>query len=174
MMMFPKKASRTQEISVEEYRKMVENGAIKFPKKSKMQPGKSKTMKAEVPEAALQKYANDAIELKRWDYIRFDNWFMTWMKLNAPAHVQAHFFSQVGGKLPDNLILVHLGKGHFLGTKLELKTQDKKGRAVGKLHGRQKHFALTEDWPIARSPEQINAVLEEIEKLEGKIREIMK
>jgi hypothetical protein len=85
--MFPKKASRTQEISVEEYRKMVENGAIKFPKKSKMQPGKSKTMKAEVPEASLQKYANDAIELKRWDYIRFDNWFMTWMKLNAPAHV---------------------------------------------------------------------------------------
>jgi hypothetical protein len=142
----------------------IEECKLAYPKKSWFQPDKSKTMKAEIPEKALQTYANDAITLRRWSYIRFSSALMGWLKRNAPEWVQRAFFVNVGGKLPDNLILAQVAPGIFLGVKLELKTQDKQGRAVGKLHGKQRRYAEAEGWYIARSPEQINAVLDDIEK----------
>lgn len=172
MLAFPKKAPIKNRMSVEEYREMINNNPGMIPKKSMLSPERSKTMKAEMPESALQKYANDAIELKKWDYIRFDDWFMTWMRLNAPIHVQKHFFSQIGGKMADNFIKIELGGGQFYCVQLELKTQDKKGRAVGQLHGKQKRFAQAEGWMIARSPEQINKALEKIEKIAEKIKNL--
>ena len=151
---------------------MVESGAIAIPKKSKLQPGKSKTMKAVCPESALQVAANQLIELKRWAYVRFEDWFLHWMRLKAPAHVGKHFFDQWGGKMPDNLILVELGEGFFLGCKMELKTEDKKGRAVGQLHGKQKSYANTEGWQIARNTRQIEEILQRIENYAEKIKNI--
>lgn len=168
-MMFPKKTQSKNEMSVDEYRKAVESGTIAFPKKSKLQPGKSKTMKAVCPESALQVAANDLINLKRWAFIRFDNWFLGWMRRQEMKY-QKHFFDQVGGKLPDNLILVELGEGFFLGCKMELKTEDSKGRAVGQLHGKQKHYALKEGWQIARNTKQIEEILQRIENYAEKIK----
>ena len=169
-MMFPKKTVKT-EITVDEYRSMVASGAIKFPKKSKLQPGRSKSGKAVCPESSLQVAANDLIEVKRWNYIRFENWFMGWMRRQEFKY-QKHFFSQIAGKMPDNLILVELGNGFFLGCKLELKTEDSKGKAVGQLHGKQKTYALAEGWPIARNVKQIEEVLQKIENYVGKIKNI--
>ena len=126
-------------------------------------------MKAVCPESSLQKAANKLIDLKHWAYVRFEDWFLRWIKLNAPSHVAAHFFTQVGGKMPDNLILVELGEGYFLGCKMELKTEDSKGRAVGRLHGKQKKYAESEGWPIARNAKQIEEVLEKIEVFHKKI-----
>jgi hypothetical protein len=141
-----------------------------YPKAKWLQPAKSPTMRPECPEAALQTYANDAITLRRWAYIRFDSRLMWWLKANAPGWIQGLFFSQVAGKLPDNVILVPLSPGKFLAVKLELKTQDKKGRSVGRLHGKQRHYAEVEGWYIARSPEQIDAVLDEVQAEAEKIK----
>jgi hypothetical protein len=156
-----------QTMTVEEYRNKYPTS---IPKKAWFQPKKSTTMKVEGPESALQKYANDAITLRGWTYIRFETALLGWIKRNAPGWVQGSFFHQVAGKLPDNFLLIPLGGGCFFGVKLELKTQDKKGRAVGKLHGRQKKYAEAEGWYIARSPEQIKSVLDEIEKKVQKIK----
>lgn len=170
-MMFPKKVKPKNVMSVDEYNAAVKAGNIAFPKKSLLQQGKSKTMKAVCPESALQVAANDLINLKRWAFIRFDNWFLGWMRRQEIKY-QKHFFDQVGGKLPDNLILVELGEGFFLGCKMELKTEDSKGRAVGKLHGKQKHYALKEGWQIARNTRQIEEILQRIENYAEKIKNI--
>lgn len=170
-MMFPKKVRPKNEMTVEEYQKAVKEGTVAFPKKSKLQPGKSKTMKAVCPESALQVAANDLISLKRWAFIRFENWFMWWMRKQEIKY-QKHFFDQVGGKLPDNLILVELGEGFFLGCKMELKTEDSKGRAVGQLHGKQKHYANAEGWQIARNTKQIEEILQDIEDRAEKIKKL--
>jgi len=151
----------------------IEECKMAHPKAKWFQPANSPTMKAECPEKALQVYANDAITLRRWSYIRFSSALMGWLKRCSPDWVQRAFFKQVAGKMPDNLVLVPLGKGRFFAEKVELKTQDKKGRAVGKLHGKQKIYAQAEEWPIARSPEQINAVLDDIEKTVEKIKAIL-
>lgn len=137
-----------------------------FPKSKWFQPAESPSTKAEIPENLLQDYANEAITLKSWTYIRFHTALLGWIKNNpaVPQWVRKCFFSQVAGKLPDNLIMAQVAPGMFLACKMELKTQDSKGRAVGKTHGKQKHYAEAEEWYIARSPEQINKVLEEIQK----------
>lgn len=119
----------------------------------------------------MQKAANELITLKNWAFIRFDDWFLRYMRIIAPAHVGKHFFDQWGGKMPDNVILLELGEGFFLGCKLELKTEDSKGRAVGQLHGKQKHYANAEGWQIARNTRQVEEVLVKIEKIHAEIKE---
>jgi hypothetical protein len=163
MMMFPKHKERSlNQMTVDEFK-------LAYPKKKWSQPQRSKTMQAECSEDNLQSYANDAIALRHWAYLRFPNRFMSWMKLNTPPWIQVVFFGQIGGRMPDNFIFAPLGDGLFLGLKLELKTQDKKGRTVGRTHGKQKRYAESEGWPIARSPEQIET---ELDKFEKKVEEI--
>jgi hypothetical protein len=161
--MFPKHKQPLNQMTVDEFK-------LAYPKKKWSKPERSKTGKAECSEDNLQNYANDAITLRQWAYLRFPNRFMAWMKLNTPPWIQAVFFGQVGGKMPDNFILAPLGNGLFIGLKLELKTQDKKGRAVGKTRGKQKHYAESEGWPIARSPEQINTELDKFETILKKMK----
>lgn len=151
----------------------VPTGAMVFPKKSWGQPEPSKTMKAECSESQLQGYLNDLLELKKWQYLRFPDAFLAWMKMNTPAWIQKVFFGQIGGRMPDNFIYLPLGNGTFLSLKLELKTQDKQGRAVGRTHGKQKNYAEAEEWPIARSPEQINAELDRFEKIFEKVKKYL-
>jgi hypothetical protein len=166
-MMFPKHKERpSNEMTIDEFK-------MAYPKKKWSQPERSNTMKAECSESQLQTYLNELLELKGWQYLRFPDGFLRWMKLNAPSWIQAIFFHQIGGRMPDNLILLPLKKGMFLTLKLELKTQDKKGRAVGRTHGKQKRYAEFEEWPIARSPEQINTELDKLENILQKIKIII-
>jgi hypothetical protein len=148
-------------------------GAMMFPKRKWGQPEPSKTMKAECSESQLQGYLNDLLELKKWSYLRFPDAFLSWIKLQTPPWIQKVFFSQIGGRMPDNFIFLPIGKGLFLALKLELKTQDKKGRVVGRTHGKQKNFAEQEGWPIARSPEQINAELDRLEIIFEKTKKFL-
>lgn len=171
-MQFPKKAPKKADISIDDYKAMLKCNPNMIPKKSMLQPKQSKTMRSVLPESALQKVANELIELKRWWFIRFENWFLYWMRQQEPKY-QKHFFGQVAGKLPDNLIMVELGKGMFLGVKMELKTEDAKGKAVGKLHGKQKRYAEKEDWIICRNTNEIVAALEQIECVAEKIRKVI-
>jgi hypothetical protein len=144
-----------------------------FPKAKWNLPEKSKTMKAEMPESALQSFANEAILLRGWQYIRFPSVLMGWIYRTAPEWAKRQFFSQVAGKMPDSTVIVPIGKGLFVGMKLELKTQDKDGRAVGKLHGKQKYYAKQDEWIIARSPEQISEALDKLSLLIEKIKAIL-
>lgn len=144
-----------------------------FPKKKWFGEVISPTGKALVPEESLQKYANEALWLRHWSYIRFPNYLLYWMKHNAPKLIRIMFFQQVAGKLPDNTVMVQVAPGCFLAVKVELKTADSKGRAVGKLHGKQKTYAKAEEWFIARTPEQINAVLNKIGVMAEKVREAL-
>lgn len=170
-MLFPKKAPKKVDISVEEYREMIAKNPKMIPKKSNLNTPKSKTMKSMVSEDMLQKATNDLIELKRWWFIRFENWFLRWMRHEAPVQYSKHFFGQVAGKFPDNLIMVELGHGMFLSVKLELKTEDAKGRAVGKLHGKQKKYAEKEGWFIARNTREVERILSKIEYVSDELKD---
>jgi hypothetical protein len=131
-----------------------------FPKKSWSQPAKSKTMKAECPESALQEAAEQYLKLKRIKFFHIADGFFRWIKMKAPPGVQKWFFGMFGGQ-PDCICNITLGNGYALTLLLELKTQDSKGRAVGKLHGKQKHEA--DDWKVCRSTDSI---IDEINKFE--------
>jgi hypothetical protein len=146
-----------------------------FPKAKWVGKTASKTGKAVIPENSLQSFANEAIAWRKWIYVRFHNKLLWWIKTNehVPEWVKALFFGQVAGKMPDNLIMVQVGPGCFLSFKLELKTQDSQGRAVGKLHGKQKTYALEEKWFIARSPEQITEVLDKIQHLSERVKKCL-
>jgi hypothetical protein len=139
-----------------------------IPKKKWSEPVKSTTMKPEMPEYYLQAFADDYIYWKKYKNIRIPDSFFRWIKMNAPARVQKWFFWLFGG-FPDNLILIPMGK-YMLAIPMELKTQDAQGRAVGALHGKQKHNARDEHWLIARSTDQIQNIVDDAEKA---MKEIM-
>jgi hypothetical protein len=142
-----------------------------FPKKSWGQPPRSKTMKAEIPEEAIQAAVEDYIEMRGVDHIRIPDSFFRWVKMNAPKHIQAWFFGMFGGR-PDDTILVPLGDGYHLALCLELKTQDKQGRAVGTFHGKQKHNK--ENWMVCRDPgAAILAIKNFIEVAEAMKKKVM-
>jgi hypothetical protein len=128
-----------------------------FPKRKWIEPDVSPTMKPEMAEEFLQSFADQYLFWKKYKNIRIPDSFFRWIKMNAPARVQKWFFWLFGG-FPDNLILIPIGR-YMLAVPLELKTQDAQGRAVGKLHGKQKHNARDEHWIIARSTDQIQVVV---------------
>lgn len=142
-----------------------------FPKNSWFQPPRSRSGKVLVSEDNLQKYANQSIFLRKWTFIRFSSKLLWWIKRNpaVPEWVRCLFFDQVAGKLPDNLVMVQVAPGCFLSVKMELKTQDVNGNAVGRTHGKQKRYAESEQWFIARSPEQIENVLDKIKVMAERV-----
>ena len=169
MKMIPKKTPKKQVMSIEDYQEFIKVFPNAIPKKKWKEPARSKTMKAEVPESALQKYADEILELKKYRSLRFPDGFLGWIKLKAPLHIKKIFFSIWGGR-PDNTFMIPLGSGYYLAVPMELKTQDKKGRAVGRLHGKQINNARNEEWFIARSVDQINDVIKRAEETALKIR----
>jgi hypothetical protein len=170
MLKFPKVAPKKKELSVEEYRELIKSNPLALPKNKFKNllsgngdtPIKSKSKKAIVPESALQKTCNEMIAAYGFQFIRFEDSFLSWISINAPIHIKKMFFAQVGGKFPDAIIMEPIGDGFFLAAKLELKTEDAKGRAVGELHGKQKRTARAEEWMIARNPRQIENALQTI------------
>jgi len=121
---------------------------------------------AECPESAIQQAVNEYLELRGIWNIRFEQYVMGAIMASRSLHasVKKEFARQVGGKLSDNLVCFPVGPGLFLCTKLELKTRDKKGRPVGRTHGKQKHYATVEKWPIARSTEEAVAEILKAER----------
>jgi hypothetical protein len=142
-----------------------------LPKKKWLQAVVSPTGKAECSEDDLQVFADEFYELKRIKNIRIPNAVFRWLKMNASAHIQKWFFGLFGG-WPDTLLLLPCGK-YMLAVPIELKTQDKKGRPIGMLHGKQKHNSEYENWIIARSPEQIQAAVAQAEADCEKIKNIL-
>jgi hypothetical protein len=138
-----------------------EKNMMSFPKKKWSQPKESPTMKAEIPEESLQIFADEYYTIKRIRFIRIPDFFFRWMNVKAPIGVRKFFCGMFGG-YPDNLLLLPIGK-YMLAVPIELKTQDAKGRAVGKLHGKQKHNAEEQNWIIARNQEQIMEATEKAE-----------
>jgi hypothetical protein len=135
-----------------------------FPKKSWSDSKKSKSMVAEMPEEAIQAAVDTYIEMRGLDCIRIPDAFFRWCKMNLPAGMQKWFFGMLGGR-PDNTILIPIGRGVHLTLCLELKTQDKQGRSVGKFHGKQKRNK--EDWLICRDPDSaILAIKKFVEEAE--------
>ena len=141
-----------------------------FPKAKWKQQPVSKTMKAEIPEASLQIFADEYYAIKRIRSIRIPDGIFRWVKMNASAGIQKWFFGMLGG-MPDNLLLLPLGK-YMLAVSIELKTEDKKGRSVGSLHGKQKHNAEEQNWIIARNQQQIMDATEQAEMDAEKIRKL--
>jgi hypothetical protein len=123
-----------------------------FPKKKWSQPqGESGTVN--VPESEIQAFADDLLACKpHIRNIRIPDSFFRWVKMNAPQHIQKWFCGMFAGQ-PDNTMLIPIGSGYSLAMEMELKTQDAKGRAVGKLHGKQKHHE--KDWRICRSTQEV-------------------
>jgi hypothetical protein len=139
-----------------------EGRMLMFPKKKHLQPEVSKSMKAEIPEESLQIFADEYYQIKRIRYIRIPDGIFRWLKIKAPAGVQRWFFGMFGG-YADNTLLIPIGK-YLLAVPIELKTEDKKGRAVGALHGKQKNRAEEQNWIIARNQQQIIDATERAEK----------
>ena len=135
---------------------------LSFPKKKHLQPEVSKSMKAIIPEASLQIFADDYYQLKRIRYIRIPDGIFRWIAVNASEGIKKWFRWTFGG-MPDNLLLLPLGK-YLLAIPIELKTEDKKGRAVGTLHGKQKSRSEEQNWIIARNQQQIMDATEQAEK----------
>lgn len=141
---------------------------LPFAKKAWKEPARSKTMRAEVPEAELQEYLDALLEDRGIKQIRIPDGIFRWVKMNTPSKFQYWFFGLFGG-WPDSLVMLPMGK-YLLAVPVELKTQDKKGRMVGKLHGKQKGNARSGGWTIARSKGAIKMVIDSAEDDARKIK----
>lgn len=154
----------------------VDYSSFALPKKKWLNPEKSKTMKAECPEDKLQKFANEYLDTFRIKYFRISDDMWTGLKLVCTGKfiwLFKKFGDMFGGRLPDNLVYVPLGEKYWLVMPMEIKTQDKKGRAVGKLHGKQKNNAVNDNWVTVRSPEQIQEACKNLIKDSEKIKRIL-
>jgi hypothetical protein len=120
-----------------------------YPKKKWIET-QSRSKKSEMPEEAIQAAVDEYLEMRGVDYIRIPDSFFRWGKMNLPVGIWKWFANMFGGR-PDDTILVPMGRGIHLALCLELKTQDKQGRAVGGFHGKQKRNS--EDWLVKRSPD---------------------
>jgi hypothetical protein len=141
-----------------------------FPKKRWSQPDESKTMVAECPESLMQGAVDEYLALKRLKYYRIPDGFFRWIKMKAPAGIQKWFFGMFGGQ-PDNTVIIPLGDGLALALLLELKTQDSKGRAIGKLHGKQKWEG--EEWKVCRSVDEAIKEIDKFEKIAEEYKKLL-
>jgi len=139
------------------------------PKKKWSQPERSKTMVAEVPENLIQGAVDDYLALKRIKFYRIPDGFFRWIKMKAPIGVQKWFFGMFGGQ-PDNICIIPIGNGLALALLLEIKTQDSKGRAVGRTHGKQKVEA--DHWVICRSVDEAIKTIDAFEKEAERTRDL--
>ena len=143
---------------------------MQFPKKKWSRPD-SPTGRPEVPESEIQAFADELLEYKKHiRSIRVPDSFFRWVKMNVPPHIQIWFFGMFGGR-PDNTLLIPIGNGYSLALEMELKTQDAKGRAVGKLHGKQKRHEG--QWRICRSTQEVERAIAELETMVDKIKPIV-
>lgn len=132
---------------------------------------KKKWQKAPLPaikisEAEIQDQLNDMLDAYGIEYIRIPDGMWRWVMAAAPAGIQAYFKKTFQG-IPDNICFLPLDDKYYLAIKLELKTQ------TGKLHGKQKQFARTENWIISRSTDDNIKVINDFLEKAKSIRKVI-
>lgn len=137
---------------------------MKFPKKKWSEPEVAPRNQPEIEEDLLQRFADEYMDTCRIKRFRFTDKMWAGLKLltnNKPKWqwLLIQFRLAFGGKMPDCMIYERMSDRYSMMFPLELKTQDNKGRQIGKLHGRQKVFGKDDGWTIARSPENIESEL---------------
>jgi hypothetical protein len=146
---------------------------VKFPKRKWSAPKRGS--KPECPEALLQKQAEEELQLRGIQYMRIDDGFWRWLhmaasQLSAGRHLR--WFRWMFGGWPDLTCFIPIkGKPYSLCLHLELKTQDEKGRAVGRLHGRQKTQSRRLPWQVSRSSRQTDEILLEFIRFSEEVSE---
>ena len=144
--------------------------SVVFPKKKWSQPEKSRTMVAECPEDLMQGAVDEYLQLKRIKFYRIPDSFWRWIAMKAPPSIQKWFRGMFGGQ-PDNTCIIPIGDGLAIALLLEIKTQDLKGRAVGRTHGKQKHEE--EHWKICHSIDQAIAEIDKFEHAAEKLKKVV-
>lgn len=139
--------------------RMTDTSAMMFAKKKWSEPDESPTKRAVVPEKYLQSFADQYLALQRIRSIRVPDKLFNWINGFAPSWVKKLFNKAFGG-LSDNTCLIRIAESYSLALHLELKTEDTKGRRVGKLHGKQKPNARNQGWKIARNQNEIQAAID--------------
>jgi len=126
--------------------------------------GKRQVLKT--PEAALQAFADEYLAWARIKCFRIPDGFFSWLRAVASAQMFKAFCHIFGGQA-DNTCFIPISDKYSLALHLELKSN------VGRLHGRQKIEAKQLPWKIARTPEEVVAIVaafqQDAEKLKGKI-----
>lgn len=143
---------------------------MKFRKKIWDRPDKSKTMISEVPECELQSDTEEFLDDLGLRYVHIPNFFFLFLEKHAKQSVYDWFVDLFGGR-PDIVLEYPICEGIAMTLLMELKTQDKKGRLVGKLHGKQKHHV--DDWVICRSMEQVITTVDKFIITCEKMKKIM-
>jgi hypothetical protein len=128
---------------------------LKFGKKADAEIEKSDLV---IPEADLQEYANDLLDSKGIQYIRFENGFLGWMRRCAPARWASYFFKVWSGQ-PDNICFIKLDNGFSMCLRMELKKEK-----TGRLHGKQIFRCTDEGWVVCSTIEQINEAIDRFER----------
>lgn len=133
---------------------------LAFPK-----PQRKKRRKAvaECKESDLQIAADDYLQYKQIRFFRIPDNFWKWFHVNATQPILKWFRWAFGG-MADNTCFIPISDKYSLCLHLELKTQDKKGNQVGKLHGRQKVEARELPWQIATNTNKIVEIINKFEK----------
>jgi len=126
---------------------------------------RGKPQRAAMPEAALQSFVDDYLEANRIKFIRIPDQFWRFLYTTARPGILAGFRKIFGGQA-DNTAFIPISDKYSLALHLELKS------TVGRLHGRQKIEAKKLPWQIARTPEDVMAIVqkfcEDADKLKGK------
>jgi hypothetical protein len=118
----------------------------------------------------MQGAVDDYLALKRIKNYRIPDGFFRWIKMKAPPGIKKFFFGVFGGQ-PDCTCIIPIGDGLALTLLLEIKTQDSKGRAVGRTHGKQKREE--EHWKICRSVDSAIAEIDKFEKIAEEYKKLL-
>lgn len=128
--------------------------------------------KAAVPESVLQEYMDFQILANDLSTVRIPDWFWKFVKgpMSEKFPKMASAIGGLFGGRPDNLVLAHVGDGLYVGMNIELKTEDKKGRPVGKLHGKQVKNSKDEKWVVLRNEKEISKTIARIKEIADELR----
>ena len=115
-------------------------------------------------EEHLQSFTDQYLDIQRIKYYRIPDKFFKWLNATAPQWAKSAFNSVFAG-MPDNMCIIPISDDYCLCLNLELKSKR------GKLHGRQRPNAMRFAWQVARTHEEVQAIVEEYQKTAATIRD---
>ncbi len=118
---------------------------------------KRKSVAVTLKEEAIQKQANDYLDIKKIRYIRIPDGVWGYLAYKASEGIKI-WFRKIFGGIPDNICMIRINEKYNLCLALELKTK------TGKLHGKQKHWYKDLAVQISRSPEDTMQIIDGFEK----------
>ena len=114
--------------------------------------------KDKTPEAALQRFLDDLLKVKKLRNFRIPDNFWSFLfattKFNMGLRRQ---FAGIFGGWPDNMVFLPLTDKYLIALPIELKTQK------GRLHGKQVTMGFDMNYTVARDSEAILAAVEQFE-----------